>query len=343
MRTKKLIHRILFCALIFIAALFVVSLIPEQAASDSLPTGKIIADASHLWSPGKIAVDGDGTLYVVDGYKNRVQKFDAKGSYLGQLNIPRPSAVAVAPDGALYIGSHHDYSVAVYSRGEIAGYLGSGKNEFSSIRDIAVDEGTGDVFVADTVGNLIRVYDASRKLKKTLSGFTAPAGIVARENIYILDAPLIPCPDSISVKGTLVRIPDDAGACTGSRISVLDRKGNLIRSIRESGGEHDHMTRPVALAVDKFGNIYVADALRRAILAYDALGAYIGAMTTITDDLRTPASVAISREGGLYVSSSGTRSIVEIGLTGAVHFGQNGSIDFKSTTGAALSRAALGY
>jgi DNA-binding beta-propeller fold protein YncE len=98
-------------------------------ASDFVPGGKMTAEATQLSSLGKLAVDRQGMLYVVDSYKNSVRAYDSTGKSLGQIVIGRPSAVAAASDGTVYIGSHQDYSVAIYKNGQRAGYLGDGKHE----------------------------------------------------------------------------------------------------------------------------------------------------------------------------------------------------------------------
>jgi hypothetical protein len=103
------------------------------------------------------------------------------------------------------------------------------------------------------------------------------------------------------------------------------------------------MVRPVALAADTQGNIYVADALRKAILIYDQMCAFIGEMVSDQDVLHAPVSLTLSRDSSLYVSSSETRSIVEVGLAGTLHAAPTGSLKFQSKKGAGISLGALGY
>lgn len=346
MKTTTARERVLFRTILSLSVLsffLATGLYPANAA-DKVTLGKITPDPSRLWSPGRLAVDNEGIVYVVDGYKNRVQKFDGKGTHLGSIRVSRPAAVAASPDGNVYIGSNDGYAVAIYKRGEIAGYLGAGKNEFASISDITIDKRTGDVYVVDTKENAIKIYDATGAVKGKMGGFTAPAAAAVTDTIVIvLDSPVVPCPTNIMVQGNVVPCPECTGPCSGSRISVLDKTGTPIRSITESGTKNDSMVRPVALAVDTRGNIYVADTLRKAILVYDQLCTFIGELVSDQDDLHSPVSLTLSRDNSLYVSSSETRSIVEVGLAGTLHAAPTGSLNFQSKKGAGISLGALGY
>lgn len=331
MRTQSGVNLPL-CLVFLSLALFFSSgaVVPSVSGSDELPAGRI-AGASNLWQPGRIAVGSALELYVVDSYKNRVQQFDRSGRYLGTIGLARPSAVAAAPDGTIYIGSHRSYSVSRYKNGKRISALGGGRHEFSSVRDIAVDPVLGDVYVVDTVKNTVKVYYPSGIPKGAFAGLHLPIGVaVTADAVYVLDAPVIAASGG-------------QGAATGSRISVYGKGGNLERSITESGADGGQMLRPVGIAVDRFGNIFVADALRKAVLVYAANGAYVGRVESAADAINAPAALALSPDNRMYVSSSETHSIIEIGLAGTVYATQGRLLDFLSGTGERLAPAALGY
>jgi sugar lactone lactonase YvrE len=103
------------------------------------------------------------------------------------------------------------------------------------------------------------------------------------------------------------------------------------------------MLRPVALTVDSFGNIYVADTYRKAILVYNRLLEFSGTLASSNNDLNEPVSLALSRDNNLYVSSSETRSIVEIRLAGMLRTAPTGSVTFQTRSGAAITHGVLGY
>lgn len=259
--------------------------------------GQIQLDKTRLWSPGRLAVGGDGTLYVVDSYKNRILMFDRSGNHRGDLFVPKVSAVAVTADGTLYAGSHASYSVAIIKNGRTAGYLGRGENEFKSVRDIAVDEATGMVYVADNAGNAVRIFDASGLDLGSLGGVHLPISVeIAGDELYVLDAPLM---------------QNGMPSLLASRIAVFDRSMNLTRTIDEYGAGAA-IIRPTDLAVSG-GMLFVSDAALKTVAAFDMQGTYAGDFPGQVD---LPVSVAVSSDGLVYVSSNLTHSIKVYAING---------------------------
>ncbi len=329
MRVRTML-RTAFIGLIVVFSFLILSGVGQATASEII-AGKIPLEVSYLWSPGKLAVDSSRALYVVDSYKGRVQMFDSRGGYLGTIPVELPSAVACGPDGALYIGSHRDYSVGIYRNGQKIGSLGDGSNEFTSIRDIAVDQTTGDVYVVDAGKNTVKVYFESGQPKGSVSGFNIPSGVsLSGDEIYVLDSPV-------------VRSSGNRGTGTGCRISVFSKSLTFIRSIEEYGRDGDQMVRPSGIAADKIGNIFIADASKKAVLVYNQLGQYTGQFVSAAGDLNTAVALTISPDGRIYVSSSETHRVIEIGLAGTINSEAKASIAFKSKTGTQLAPDALGY
>ncbi len=325
MKAFTVSKRIAWYGLLFIFCFFVFSYY-ENVSSGASITGLFPADPAQLRSPGSLAVGGDGTVYVVDGYQDRVQVFDEKGNHLGTIPAARPAAVAVAPDGTLYVGSHRDYSVAILKNGKHAGALGNGSGEFSSIRDIAVDQATGDVYVADAVANAVKVYYNSGLPKAVLAGFHDPAGIAVNDQaVYVLDAPVT---------------MGEGGISTGSRISLLSRDGVPLGSIGQDAASAGARKRPSDIAVDRSGRIYVSDTAQNAVLIYAGTGALLGSITSASGELSRPVSLALSPRGTLYVSSSETGRIATIG-TGSISVpeGTLSTTEGNTTQGAIASGA----
>lgn len=293
-------------AVLFLAAIFLLlSSTATAAEAMKLPSGmqelgRITAEKSVLYTPGQLTVGGDGTLYVVDGYRHHVLKFSREGTYLGDIRIQQPSAVAVAPDGTLYIGSHKDYSVAIYRNGKFSGYLGSGPGEFRSIRDIAVDGGKGDVYVVDNLDNVVKAYSSSGKPLFVIDNLLLPIGVAVKKGkIYVLDAP--------------ERFDPEGRSTTGARIVVFDRAGTILDEFESDGESEGRMVKPTDVDADGSGNIYFSDALSSTVMVLDASGQKIGEIKGSGAELQVPVSLAVSDDGRLFVSSSENRSIFVIG------------------------------
>jgi sugar lactone lactonase YvrE len=294
MRARRTI-RIVLC-LLFCASVLIFGLPATGKANGILPVvndiGQITMDKSQLWSPGRLAVGAKGTLYVADGYRNHILRFDAHGNYQGDIRFPKVSAIAVASDGTLYVGSHQDYTVAVVKNGERIGHLGKGMNEFRSIRDIAIDEATGSIYVADQAGNAIKIFTSSGEEIGAIGGVHLPSSIaITEDSIYVIDAPVVET-------GT--------ESTTASRISIFDKAYNLVATIEDY--EKYTMFNPTDLAVAD-GILYVTDAALRSVLLFDTAGTFRGEIQSIDGDISTAVGLAISPDGIIYVSSSRTHSI----------------------------------
>ena len=252
-----------------------------------------------LWSPGRLAVGADGTLYVVDSYKNHILKFDRDGNYLGDISYPRVSAIAVTPDGTLYIGSHQDYAVSIINNGQVIGHLGAAKDEFRSIRDIAYDPSTGHIYVADNVGNAVRIFDAAGRDLGSIAGVNLPICVeVTADYIYVIDAPVV---------------KEQQGRTTASRISIFDKTHNLVSSIDDYG--KNQMFRPTDIAIAN-GILYITDAALQSVVLFDVSGNLLGDIQSIAGPMRPAVSLAISSDGILYVSSSQTQGIQVFAIGG---------------------------
>lgn len=119
--------------------------------------------------PSDIAITDDGTVYVVDRSNHRVQKFDGDGHYLAQWGelddwwtktdgrFLNPSTIAIAPDGAVYIGS--DSRIQKFDgNGNFLGKFedyGSGPGEFFAADGLAVAS-DGTLYLADARNNRIQ-------------------------------------------------------------------------------------------------------------------------------------------------------------------------------------------
>ena len=124
----------------------------------------------HL--PHSIAADQQGRVLVADRDNDRVQLFDLDGNYVGALvDLHRPAAVAVGPDGLIYVG---ELAVA-------AGRL-------SFVQGPAADAMPARISVFDADGDLV-----ARREADTFgpAGLTSPHGIAvdADHNVYIAQLP----------------------------------------------------------------------------------------------------------------------------------------------------------
>jgi sugar lactone lactonase YvrE len=140
------------------------------------PAGKLLlswgepgTDPGCFNIPHNIATDADGLVYVADRENHRVQIFDGKGRYQGQLNnLHRPCGLFVdrRNGGRVYVGElpshlpvnkdvpHIGARVSILSlKGELLGrtggrFAGEKPGEFVAPHGVAIDS-RGDLYVAE--------------------------------------------------------------------------------------------------------------------------------------------------------------------------------------------------
>ena len=165
--------------------------------------------------PHSIHVDREGNVWAADaalpestpGKGHTVVKFDREGKVLLTLGKPgvagdgsdtfnRPSGVATAPNGDVYVSDGHggksNARVMKFSKdGKFLlswGKKGTGPGDFGELHGIAVDS-TGRVFVADRGNSRVQIFDANGKYLDEWKQFGRPSGIYidANDTLYVTD------------------------------------------------------------------------------------------------------------------------------------------------------------
>jgi streptogramin lyase len=164
-------------------------------------------DQAQLREPNGIALDGRGKLYIADVRDQRVRVLDLRsgvidtfcgagqkvhtgdGGPMKQANLFGPRAVAVGPDGDLYICEREGNGVRrVHMKsGRIERFAGTGtkgysgdggpalQSTFNGPKELKVDA-AGNVYVVDTENHAIRRIDAQTRIITTAAGTGKPGG-----------------------------------------------------------------------------------------------------------------------------------------------------------------------
>jgi streptogramin lyase len=159
------------------------------------------ADKALLREPNGHCLDGKGKLYIADVADHRVRVVDLKTGTIDTLcgtgkgaatgdggpvkaaSLLGPRAVAVGPDGCLYVVERNGHSVRKidFAKGTIDRYAGTGKKgytgdnspakdaTFDGPKEIDIDR-HGNVYVVDTENEAIRRIDAKTGIVTTVAG-----------------------------------------------------------------------------------------------------------------------------------------------------------------------------
>ncbi len=112
----------------------------------------------HFTAPSDVVTAPNGDIFVVDGHNsngnNRIVKYSGDGAYIqefggtghGPGQLQGPHAIAMAPDGRLFVADRHNQRIVIFD--QEGNYLNRW-TQFGMPSDIAIDE-DGRIYVADS-------------------------------------------------------------------------------------------------------------------------------------------------------------------------------------------------
>ena len=281
--------------------------------------------ADSLNSPHGISTDANGNAYVVDTNNSRVAVFDSAGnfmSFIGEGLLNEPWGIAVSPvDGNIYVADTWNHRVAVFNpAGELIETFGQfGRPEDPSYtdpptmfgpRNVTVDL-EGLVYVADTGGHRVRIYDQEFNHIRDIGGrgsergkMLEPVGVAVhpisgeiyvaetwnqRISVYGRDGTPLRSWNvnmwlgtqssaqrpylTISPDGTMILVSDmDAtDANNGPRVVAYDLSGQPVTSFNAAPGTPSYVDAVSGLAFAPDGRLYVVDSSRSRVVVFPPL------------------------------------------------------------------------
>jgi len=256
------------------------------SGAQALTDGSVSGAAFN--NPTGVAQDAAGNLFIADAGNNTIRMISPAGVVstiagtggFGFANGPGtsatfaiPGALAVGPDNNLYVSDILNHCVRKLSRPVTNGLpwtvttlVGSGTAgfsdgtgsaaKFSAPHGLAFDN-AGRLYVADTGNHRIRRITVNDRLVETFAGTGTPGATEGSRTAATFNTPF----------GVVF---DSAG-----NLYIADRDNHRIRKINTSGivstlagsiagavngtGAAAQFNRPIGLAADALGNLYVAD------------------------------------------------------------------------------------
>ncbi len=300
--------------------------------------------AARFSEPQGVAVDEDGIVYVADSTNHTIRKImpdgtvstiagtagaqgavDAKGA---EARFDFPAAIAVASGGVLFVGERGnnavrriepDGAVSSFSGKMDAGMLrdgGPAEARFDSVWGIAIAPG-GGLVVSDMSNCAIRRVSASGDVF-TLAGTVDQLGFADGKGLgHRIDGGLSVCAD----EDGNVYVADYGRSIIQRRapngtLSVF--AGTLgVAGHADGPGQSAQFAGPVGMAIDRAGNIYVADQLSRTIRKISPLGVVATIAGTpwqsgtqngsgASASFVLPMDLAVDGDGNLYVADQYT-------------------------------------
>ncbi len=273
--------------------------------------------------------------------------------------------IGMSPLIALYPGV-----IDTFAGNGVAGYLNSsnqGLAQFWNPQAVAIDGGANALYVADTVNGAIRRIDLSSGAVTTVAG--------TGSNGYSGDgdqaaSALLNTPTGVTIDGAGNLFIADQGNNVIRRVDAVTQiittvaGGSTTPSGNDTIGDGGPATSailygPQSVAVDSYGNLYIADAYHQLVRTVNSstgiISVFAGGGTSAGIDgfgdgeaatnaqLANPSGVALDSAGNLYIADTGDNLIRRVDMTTGIitavagngTFGYSG--DFGLATNASLA------
>jgi DNA-binding beta-propeller fold protein YncE len=284
-------------------------------------------------------------------------QFGGTGTGAGKFRMPW--GITVDPDGEVYVTDNDNFRVQIFNQNggfeDEFGSQGSGKSQFRDPLGIAFNKGNDRLFVSDPDQNPDRRLrrfrpDGTGSLDLGGNGEGNPAGIAVdkNKNVWVVDASgtgkiflynssgefersfsptgqgQLQNPEGIAVyrdknaDATYVFVAD-----TGNdRLVKFELVGSALEFVRKKGSfgtENSRFISPTGLAVDKCGNVWVADRGNDRVQVFDKNFKHLvsfGSSGSTDGKFQNPTGVALTPDGDfLYVVDSDNDRVQKLALS----------------------------
>lgn len=248
----------------------------------------------QLVRPQSGIVDAHGRVLVTDVGRNAVFVFDEAAGKLSVWDratrgtpFASPIAIALGRDGEVLVtDSDLGRVFRLGPDGAPRGEFGAGllQRPTGIVRDAA----RGRIYVADTHGHDIKVFDDDGRHLATWG----TRGDGPGELNY---------PTHLALSDGVLLVADSMNA----RIQGFDREGKLVLRFGERGLYVGNLVRPKGVAADDEGNLYVVESMHDTLLVYDRTGRLLMSLSGTGGEagrFYLPAGVWVDARNRVYVA-----------------------------------------
>jgi len=245
-----------------------------------------------LVAPYGVTEDQDGNVFVADRDAREIFSFNLSNRksnsfyYESEYLEDYPIGIGVAKD--IYVSYPNSGRVVAFSRnGKVVNEIG--KESLQRPTGVAVNAAKGLLYVADTTGHDIKVFDLSGKPLFTFGKrgdndgeFNYPTHIFA-------------------AKDGVVYVTDELNY----RIQVFTYDGKFLFKIGKIGTVAGTFQSPKGVAADSDGNIYVADAISDTVQIFNREGKlllFFGGNGPGDGHFDGPAGMFIDKDDRIYIT-----------------------------------------
>jgi DNA-binding beta-propeller fold protein YncE len=343
--------------------------------------------AGLFGSPRGVAC-GPGRVYVADADNHRIQVFDPAGRFLyqwgkapnrpfaGEGRLHAPSALAVSPSGGLTVVAEPlDHRCQVFANGSARNVTPSAELPWWDVLHAKshpparpIPPGTAPsvwggrnpplpVPVLEPEGHAVLFYDLAPfapafiaragGFGRKLGEFSEPCGVVqdvARGRVYVSDR------GNRRIQALELQRSDTSPTGFAPGVKVIAAFEPSARVPASVAGYDARIGVPEALALDRDGNLHVADGPNGTVLVFNPKFDFVRAMKITVDGGRTPfhpAGIAVRSDGKvLYLTNPLGFQVVAVDPQGVVLStwgtrGAEGKSSFLEPSGIAAEDGAV--
>ncbi len=251
-------------------------------------------DKVTLKRPQSGVVDAQGRVLVTDVSNHAVFVFDQAGGTLQVWEMAEqtrkfvtPIGIAVGWDGQLLVADAELGQVFRLDRdGKPLGSFGKGL--LTRPTGLARDAARGRIYVADTHGHDIKVFDDAGVWLQTIArrgegedGLNFPTHLAfAQGRLLVADS-------------------------MNARVQIFNADGQLVQTLGQRGLNKGNLTRPKGVTVDSSGNMYVIESFFDTLLVFNPGGEFLmplGGTGQEVGQFYLPAGLWSDTQGRVYVA-----------------------------------------
>jgi DNA-binding beta-propeller fold protein YncE len=290
-----------------------------------------------------LAVDpNDGSVYVADDFRQRIQKFQPDGDFVaawgwgvdtgasayeictsgcqagiagsGDGQFSAPDGLATDSSGNVYVADINNHRIQKFGPdGDFLdkwGTSGAGEGQLNNPHGVGTD-GSGNVYVADTFNHRIQAFDSNGDFVR-MWGWGVDDGTAA------LQVCTVGCQAGTggSGQGQLSYPENVAGTAAGDRVYVSDSfnyrmqaftpTGGFLNAWGGTGGDEGQFLFNDGIGLDPAGSLLVADPNNQRIQRFTATGGFLGTFGWGVSDGSSAFQVCASGcQAGLMGSGAG--------------------------------------
>jgi len=252
-------------------------------------------NSDGLIYPQSVFVDSNNVMYVADPGASRVSVVNLETMDTFNITSAKgtplmaPIGVVVSSDGRIYVSDADMKRVCIFNqKGKLIKFF---DGKFARPTGMAIDARAGAIYVVDTWGHTIYVYDLDGNRRGSIGKRgEGPGDLNYPIHVAVDKAGLVYVTDTLNFK-----------------VKIFKPSGEPVFQFGALGDTFDTFDKIKGIAVDPEGHIFVSDAAQNMVKIFDKKGKlllFFGKKGSFYGRFNAPAGIFIDDENKIYVADT---------------------------------------